>query len=96
MRKLLFCILSLVLLSCTNNKYSDIIDPDNLINLKWNKAYPDDTIDKSLIGLKWALSYCGAVLPSSTNGFIISGNTITINLKNIGFTETAFQKPSYD
>ena len=92
MRKLLFCILSLVLLSCSNNKYSTLNETDSLINLKWNKAYPDDTINKSLIGLKWALSYCGAILPSSTNGIIVSENTITIDLKNIGFTETAYQK----
>ncbi len=92
MRKIVYFILSILLLSCTNNSYSDLIKTDTSINLKWHKAYPDDSIDKSLIGLKWALSYCGAVLPNSTNGFSIAENTITIDIKKLGFTENAIQK----
>lgn len=79
-------------MSCTNDSYSDLIETDSSINLKWNKAYPNDSIDKSLIGLKWALSYCGAILPSSINGFIISENTITIDVKKLGFTQNAENK----
>lgn len=92
MRKVLFIILTISILSCENDSYSDLIETDTSINLKWNKAYSDDSIDKSLIGLKWALSYCGAILPSSTNGFIISENIITIDVKKLGFTENAQNK----
>ncbi len=92
MRNIVYFILSILLLSCTNDSYSDLIESDTSLNLKWNKAYPDDTIDKSLIGLKWALSYCGAILPSSTNGFSITENTITIDVKKLGFTQNAENK----
>lgn len=92
MKKVLFIILTISILSCTKDSYSDLIVTDTSINLKWNKAYSDDSIDKSLIGLKWALSYCGAILPTSTNGFIVTENTITIDIKKLGFSENAVQK----
>lgn len=92
MKRYIYTFLILINFSCTNDSYSDLIETDSSINLKWNKAYPDDSIDKSLIGLKWALSYVGAILPASTNGFIITANTITIDIKKIGFNENAIQK----
>lgn len=92
MKKLFYIILTFLLLSCTNDSYSDLIETDKSINLKWNKAYPEDTIDKSIIGLKWALSYVGATLPSSTNGFITTNTTITIDIEKLGFNETAQNK----
>lgn len=92
MKKFYIFFTILLLFSCEKDSYLKLIKPDTKINLKWNKAYADDTIDKSLIGLKWALSYCGAVLPTSTNGFIVSENTITIDVKKLGFSEKALQK----
>lgn len=80
------------LLSCTNDSYSDLIETETTINLKWNKAYAEDNIDKSLIGLKWALSYMGATLPSSNAGFTNTDNVITINIKYLGFSNDAQQK----
>ena len=80
------------LLSCTNDSYSDLVDTETTINLKWNKAYDEDNIDKSLIGLKWALSYVGATLPSSNAGFSNTENVITINIKYLGFSTQAQQK----
>ena len=80
------------LLSCTNDSYSDLVSTETTINLKWNKAYPEDNIDKSLIGLKWALSYMGATLPSSNAGFTNTDNIITINIKYLGFTQQAQEK----
>lgn len=92
MRKYLYLLLIVTLISCENNSYSDLIETETSLNLKWNKAYSDDTIDKSLIGLKWALSYVGAILPNSTNGFVITDNTISLDIKKIGFNENAIEK----
>ncbi len=92
MKKLLFLLCLSLSISCERDSYSDLIETEATINLKWNKAYADDTIDKSLIGLKWALSYVGAVLPSSTSGFSNTDSTITIDIKKLGFTENARQK----
>ena len=74
-------------MSCTNDSYSDLVDTETTINLKWNKAYDEDNIDKSLIGLKWALSYVGATLPSSNAGFSNTENVITINIKYLIFSD---------
>ena len=70
------------ILSCESNTYSDLIETNTTITLKWNKAYADDSIDKSLIGLKWALSYVGATLPSSNTGFL--------NTENPNFFKSSF------
>lgn len=89
MKKMLFLLSLLLFLSCERDSYSDLIETETKINLKWNKAYPEDTIDKSLIGLKWALSYVGAVLPNSNAGFSTEDTLITIDIKKLGFTESA-------
>ena len=92
MKKLLFFFILCSILSCENDSYSDLVETETTINLKWNKAYEDDTIDKSLIGLKWALSYIGATLPSSNSGFSNTETTITIDIKKLGFSAEAQQK----
>lgn len=92
MKNIILVILSFLLLSCENNSYTDLIEPETVLNLKWNKAYQDDTIDKSLIGLKWALSYVGATLPSSNEGFLVSNTTITIDYMKLGFSGNAQNK----
>jgi hypothetical protein len=60
MKKILILFTTILLFACENDSYSDLIVTDTSINLKWNKAYSDDTIDKSLIVLKCALYYVGA------------------------------------
>jgi hypothetical protein len=69
MKKLFLFLLIVLFVSCESNTYSDLLpkveDSSATINLKWNKAYPEDSIDKSLIGLKWGLSYLGAKLPKN-------------------------------
>jgi len=92
MKRIVFILFLSLLVSCEHDTYSDLIETESTINLKWNKAYPDDTIDKSLIGLKWALSYVGAVLPSSNSGFSNNGNVITLNIKRLGFNDAAAEK----
>ena len=91
-RKTVLFLLFLSLTSCEDANYSNLIEPKTRLNLKWNKAYADDSIDKSLIGLKWALSYLGASLPNSDAGFEVSNTTITIDYKKLGFSGNAQNK----
>ena len=92
MNRLLFFLL-LIFISCESNTYSDLIEtPQPSLNLKWNKAYPDDTIDKSIIGLKWALSYIGAELPVNKVGISYSNTTIVIDINKLGFNQNAIEK----
>lgn len=92
MRKIFFLIVSFLVLSCERDTYYELQNHDDTLHLKWNKAYPDDTIDKSLIGLKWGLSYVGAILPTSLNGISTSNNIISININKLGFSESAIEK----
>lgn len=64
-------------------------DQSDTLRLKWNKSYPDDSIEKATIGLQWALSYSGAMLPQAPYAMVIDGNTIKIKLSDLGFDETA-------
>jgi len=80
------------LLSFEDDPCSDLIETEMSINLRWNKAYPDDTIDKSIVGLKWGLSYLGAVLPSSNSAFSATGNIITVKIEKLGFNKIAAQR----
>lgn len=85
----------ILMVSCTNTSTSDLLqktDPDATLELKWNKAYPEDNIEKSTIGLSWALSYVGAMLPSSPSGIVSNGEIITLNLNALGFEERALAK----
>ena len=92
MKNIILYLFITLLMSCANDSYSDLVETETTINLKWNKAYADDSIDKSLIGLKWALSYIGATLPSSNSGFATTDNVIAINIKYLGFSQQAQQK----
>jgi len=74
-----------------DNGFVAIKKPTTL-HLKWNKAYPDDTIEKSVIGLKWGLSYIGARLPKALNGIIITNDIISIDINQLGFSESAIEK----
>jgi hypothetical protein len=97
MKNCIFICFFFLFLSCENNSTSDLIDipsPEATLNLKWNKAYPDDNIDKSLIGLKWALSYVGATLPVALNGISNSETSITISIDRLGFSPTSVEQLS--
>lgn len=95
MKKIVFAFFVFCFFSCENNSSTDLVDipaTSAYLNLKWNKAYPEDNIDKSLIGLKWALSYLGAKLPVALNGIVTSENTITIAIDQLGFSPTAVER----
>lgn len=84
-----------LMLSCANHSTSDLMadaDTFETIHLKWNKAYPDDNVQKSSIGLEWTLSYCGAILPNAPGGMNISTEIITLNVDALGFADAALEK----
>ncbi|WP_242119385.1 hypothetical protein [Aestuariivivens sediminicola] len=68
-----------------------MIHINSTINLKWNSAYQDDSIEKSITGLKWALSYLGASLPSGM-GISHKNSVIKIDIIKLGFN---FKAESY-
>ena len=88
--KSIFSILCFVLLfgSCTNSHTNT---QDYEINLKWNKAYENDTFKRSVTGLKWALSYLGSTLANDnrSSGINYKGSIITININALGFSKSA-------
>jgi len=61
------------------------------INLKWNKAYTEDTFERSSIGLKWALSYLGSTIANdaSIKGIHFKDSIITLNPYQLGLSESA-------
>jgi len=73
---------------------------DNEINLKWNKGYSKDSLDRSLTGLKWALSYLGSTIASdsTSRGISHKDSIISLNIEQLGFSEnsrTALAKLQY-
>ncbi|MGV3698192.1 hypothetical protein [Flavobacterium sp.] len=84
--------------ACENHSADDLIAVPSVENsslvLKWNKAYPDDSIDKSIIGLKWALSFIGAELPVNEVGISYQGNRISIDVNKLGFSSHTKEKMS--
>lgn len=95
MKKQIIIFFTFVLLSsCAHNNSSDLLEKEANVPLvlKWNKAYPDDTIEQSIIGLKWALSYVGASLPQNQIGILYQNNLISLDLGKIGFLSNALEK----
>lgn len=91
MKKILFLI-SIILFSCVNDTYDDIVENNSTLILKWNKAYADDSLANSIIGLNWTFSYLGAYLPYNNTGISIQNNFIEIDVENLGFSIDAQQK----
>ncbi len=85
-------VLVVLVMSCEENTYSDIIEENNMIILSWSKNYDEQTIDEAVIGLRWALSYVGATLPYQDDGLTIENNTIVIDSKKIGLPLFAEEK----
>jgi hypothetical protein len=77
----------LFLISCIIESPTDLVETSATINLKWNKAYPEDDIEKAEIGLKWGLSYLGA--SSINKGIFINNEIITLDTDLIGFNDNA-------
>ena len=72
--------------SCSEEKQEQVI------NLKWYKAYSEDTFKRNITGLKWALSYLGATESDeifSNKGISYKDSIITLNPYQLGLSESA-------
>ena len=88
-----FALLLLCLFALSSNQLGiPAPDPSEILQLKWNKAYPDDTINKSALGLEWAYSFVGALLPNSPSGINVGNETIVVNPDELGFNDEALKK----
>ena len=82
-------IILLLFISCTNEKYSDLIETNTTLNLKFN-TYQTGTNTSARIGLEWALSQIGASKTAIYfNGIIQQENIFTIDYEQLGFNENA-------
>lgn len=87
----LIYIVSICLLLCSCAKEHTVQDA-NVIYLKWNKSYEDDTIEKHKIGLTWALSFLGSDIALDTDykkGISDADNVIQLDITKVGFSEKA-------
>ena len=91
MKKTVIIIL-ILLTSCTNSTYNDIVEEDFSLILKWNKSYEEDTISNAIIGLQWCLSYLGATLPITENGIKNQNPFIILKINKLGFNVDALEK----
>mgnify|MGYP001024997073 FL=1 len=91
MKKTVIIIL-ILLTSCTNSTYNDIVEQDFSLTLKWNKSYEEDTISNAIIGLQWCLSYLGASLPITENGIKNQNPFIILKINKLGFNVDALEK----
>ncbi|WP_298311589.1 hypothetical protein [uncultured Aquimarina sp.] len=66
-------------------------EKDYQINLKWNKSYPEDSIEKNHIALKWCLSFLGSNIASDTTllGLSKKNNIIILRVNQLGFDKKA-------
>jgi hypothetical protein len=91
MKKILLLIVILYV-SCESSTYDDIVADPPSFQLKWNKSYQDDSLEKAVIGLQWALSYLGATLPASGEGIDMQAPYIALDLEKLGFNSNATEK----
>lgn len=76
------------LIACKKNMN---VNDSIIINLKWNKSYDDDSIEKARFALSWCYSYLGAhilnseVLPNKQTIFFI-------DINKLGFDKNAIDK----
>ena len=65
---------------------------DQIIRLRFNLAYQEESISKQKTGLLWALSFLGAELPiqSFDKSFVfVKKNTYALNISTLGFNNNA-------
>ncbi len=90
----LFCAFY-ILLSCGNDdQVYEEIDDNLIVNLKWHKAYDEDTFEKQITGLQWSMSYLGAtrvIKKDHSTSFIYENPMITIDVSKLGFSDQALK-----
>lgn len=88
----IYYIISIYIIVCSCASESTTKNTDsNIINLKWNKSYPKDSLERNKIGLKWALSFLGSniALDTTLTGITHTKDIIQLDVSNSGFTEKA-------
>jgi hypothetical protein len=59
--------------------------PDDLVKLRWTRAYDAETRADVQIGLWWGLSFLGADLPADASDVLVwQGDTVTLNIERAG------------
>ncbi len=82
-------VIILLITSCASENYSDLIETNTTLNLKFN-TYQTGTNTSARIGLDWALSQIGASKTvASFNGITQQENIFTIDYEQLGFNENA-------
>ncbi len=61
------------------------------INLRWNKSYPEDTIENNVIGLQWCLSFLGSTIAndSISQGLTYNDSLISLDINKLGFSKAS-------
>ncbi|CAM1373104.1 hypothetical protein [Tenacibaculum xiamenense] len=93
-KKYISCFVFLILLSCSKSVIEEqkISDNEFSINLKWNKAYTDDTFERNRIALDWFLSYLGArnnFTEVHNEGVLYNTPFIVLKVDKLGFNSEA-------
>lgn len=87
---ILFVVTLASFFSCSSTTIEEV--PDNVtINLKWNKSYDDDSVEKATIGLHWCYSIIGAKVLNSVV-LPLKNSIFTININDIALDENALSK----
>lgn len=88
MKKIYSIFIIMLIFSCTDENSDTLTKSNKSINLKWNKAYPEDDVEKATIGLYWTYSQLGA---KNLNPYVItiSNKTFTANIQELGFSNHA-------
>jgi hypothetical protein len=76
-------LLGCLLVSCSKKEFE--------INLKWNRSYPNDNVEKNITGLKWCLSFLGSNISVDTTltGLAFNDTLIRIRVDKLGFNREA-------
>jgi len=87
LKRNMFVIITLLLVISCNTKVTD----GNEINLKWNKSYPEETIEDAEIGLKWCLSFLGSngAMDSIWTGLEHDKKTFKLHTDKLAFSPQA-------
>lgn len=90
-KKIHYIAIFLLVLSCTSTNLEELSENEISINLKWNKSYEDDSIEKARMGLSWCYSMLGARI---LNSLVLpqTNEIISVDIKQIGFNENSINK----
>lgn len=86
---------AVILQACDDHTRNESLfapDPDpTVLQLRWVKAYEDESLDQVLTGLRWTFLFLGAELPAGSfdKAVTVSGSNISVNIDELGFDQQA-------